>query len=375
MAVETDGARSPDAIHIRDVVKTYGTGQAALDHVSLLINPGELLAVLGPSGSGKTTLLNVLAGLESVASGDVLFGDENVTALPPEQRRVGVVFQSSMLYPHLSLRDSISFAPRLSKVPADEIARRIDDVASWLNITHLLGRRPGEVSGGERQRAAIAKALVTRPRLLLMDEPFSAVDAQLRRQLRTELVKLHRSIGTTTVFVTHDQEEAMSIADRVAVLHRGVLMQVGTPIQLYRSPVSSWLADFVSTQPLNLFKADVSDTGALVLLEGSLTVPGDGSLPVSQVVVGVRPEHIAVRPATAGSTWRVFTQEMLGSTVKYVLRDERGQEVTALTTADEILEPDTPVAVQVERNRCMLFDAETGDALGIREDQGVPSAP
>jgi ABC-type sugar transport system ATPase subunit len=258
----------PVAIHVHEALKRYGsTDKAALDRVTLEIRPGELLAVLGPSGSGKTTMLNVLAGLESVNSGRVLFGEEDVTALAPEERGVGVVFQSSMLYPHLSLRDSISFAPRLAKVPRQEIDRRIEEVTTWLNITHLLRRRPGQVSGGERQRAAIAKALVTRPRLLLMDEPFSAVDAQLRRQLRTELVKLHRSIGTTTVFVTHDQEEAMSIADRVAVMRNGELVQVGTPLELYRRPVSSWLADFVSTQPLNLFDAHVDGAGRIVLLE------------------------------------------------------------------------------------------------------------
>ena len=186
-------AQEPIAVHLHEVLKRYAkTKKAALDHVSLEVRPGELLALLGPSGSGKTTLLNVLAGLESVSSGRVLLGDDDVTSLPPERRGVGVVFQSSMLYPHLSLRSSIGFAPRLAKVDAEEISRRTDEVTAWLNIQHLMDRKPGEVSGGERQRAAIAKALVTQPRLLLMDEPFSAVDAQLRRQLRTELVGVIR---------------------------------------------------------------------------------------------------------------------------------------------------------------------------------------
>jgi ABC-type sugar transport system ATPase subunit len=367
----------PVAIHVQEALKRYGSNdKAALDRVTLQIRPGELLAVLGPSGSGKTTMLNVLAGLESVNSGRVLFGEEDVTALAPEERGVGVVFQSSMLYPHLSLRDSISFAPRLAKVPRQEIDRRIEEVTAWLNIKHLLRRRPGEVSGGERQRAAIAKALVTRPRLLLMDEPFSAVDAQLRRQLRTELVKLHRSIGTTTVFVTHDQEEAMSIADRVAVMRNGELVQVGTPLELYRRPVSSWLADFVSTQPLNLFDAHVDGAGRIVLLEDTLVVEDAPDLSVDGgFTVGVRPEHVALRPDPAASTWHILTQEMLGSIVKYVVSDSRGREVTTMTTADEVLEPGTAVTLRVDPTRCMFFDSQSGLALTAAPTPGVSVVP
>jgi ABC-type sugar transport system ATPase subunit len=362
------------AIHVRKVLKRYGSSdKPALNEVSLEVHPGELLAVLGPSGSGKTTMLNVLAGLEQVASGHVLFGDEDVTVLQPEQRGVGVVFQSSMLYPHLSLRDSISFAPRIAKVPKQEISRRIEEVTNWLNISHLLGRRPGEVSGGERQRAAIAKALVTQPRLLLMDEPFSAVDAQLRRQLRTELVKLHRRIGTTTIFVTHDQEEAMAIADRVAVMRDGELVQVGTPLELYRSPVNSWLADFVSIQPLNHFEAHVDDADRLVLLDGTLVVEGaQGLRRGSRVAVGVRPEHITMRPEPTATKWRILTQEMLGSVVKYVVRDTNGHEVTTVTTADEMLAPDQPVELRVDRGRCMVFDEQTGEALAGASAQEAP---
>jgi ABC-type sugar transport system ATPase subunit len=369
----TTTSAGPVAIHVRNVLKRYGSNdKAALDGVSLEIRPGELLAVLGPSGSGKTTMLNVLAGLESVDSGEVRFGDEDVTSLAPEQRGVGVVFQSSMLYPHLTLRDSISFAPRLAKVPRDEIDRRIDEVTAWLNISHLLRRRPGQVSGGERQRAAIAKALVTRPRLLLMDEPFSAVDAQLRRQLRTELVKLHRQIGTTTVFVTHDQEEAMSIADRVAVMSGGELVQIGTPMELYRHPVSSWLADFVSTQPLNRFDARLDDVGRLVLLEDTLVVEDVHGLSQDvPLVVGVRPEHVSIRPAVQATGWRILTQELLGSIVKYVVVDVHGHEVTALTTAEELLPPESAVSLSVEPARCMVFDGRTGRAITAAVE-GVP---
>ncbi|MCW2677388.1 MAG: carbohydrate transporter ATP-binding protein family, partial [Modestobacter sp.] len=196
------------------------------------------------------------------------------------------------------------------------------------------------------------------------------------RQLRTELVKLHRSIGTTTVFVTHDQEEAMSIADRVAVMRNGELVQVGTPLELYRRPVSSWLADFVSTQPLNLFDAHVDGAGRIVLLEDTLVVEDNQGRSVDErMTVGVRPEHVALRPDPAASTWHILTQEMLGSIVKYVVSDSRGREVTTMTTAEDVLEPGTAVSLRVDPTRCMFFDSNSGVALAAASTPGVPVVP
>jgi ABC-type sugar transport system ATPase subunit len=358
-------------VSVESVTKRYGkASRAALDDVSLEIHPGELLAVLGPSGGGKTTLLNVLAGLESINSGRLRFGDEDVTDIPAERRNVAVVFQSSMLYPHLSLRQSIAFALKMQKLPAEQIEQRIAEVTGWLRIDHLLDRKPHEVSGGERQRSAVAKALVSQPALLLMDEPFSAVDAQLRRQMRTELAKLHRQFGTTTVFITHDQEEAMSIADRVAVMRNGRLVQVDDPLTLYRQPTSAWLADFVSVQPFNLIPIAPVDGGRLSAFGGSwvLTPPG-GALP-DRFDLGVRPEHLRITRSES-SAFRILAREFIGGQVKYTIGTDGGDELVAVRSDDEVLDVDTPVDLTVEWAHALAFAPDSGTRLDVRFNEVV----
>ncbi|AIJ23205.1 ABC transporter ATP-binding protein [Amycolatopsis methanolica] len=356
------------------VTKRYGKSpRKALDNVSLDIEAGEMLAILGPSGSGKTTLLSVLAGLETTDSGRLRFGEDDVTDVPAERRNVAVVFQSSMLYPHLSLRRSIGFALRLQKVAEAEITARIDEVAGWLRIAHLLDRKPHEVSGGERQRAAIAKALVSRPALLLMDEPFSAVDAQLRRQLRTELVKLHKEFGTTTVFITHDQEEAMGIADRVAVMRDGRLVQVSEPLELYRRPTSAWLADFVSVQPFNLVGVRHRGGGILEAFGGDVVLSAPRSGLPEEFDLGIAPEHVTLRPAD-GSELRIYTREVFGGQLKYTVRTPHGDEIVAVSGEENALAVDTPVEVAVDWRRALAFGAD-GARLDIDLDGEIARVP
>ena len=356
------------------VTKRYGKSpRKALDNVSLDFEAGEMLAILGPSGSGKTTLLSVLAGLETTDSGHLWFGEDDVTDVPAERRNVAVVFQSSMLYPHLSLRQSIGFALRLQKVAEAEITARIDEVAGWLRIAHLLGRKPHEVSGGERQRAAIAKALVSRPALLLMDEPFSAVDAQLRRQLRTELVKLHKEFGTTTVFITHDQEEAMGIADRVAVMRDGRLVQVSEPLELYRRPTSAWLADFVSVQPFNLLGVRHRGDGILEACGGDVVLSAPRTELPEEFDLGIAPEHVTLRPAD-GSELRIYTREVFGGQLKYTVRTPRGDEIVAVSGEEKALAVDTPVEVAVDWRRALAFGAD-GDRLDIDLNGEIARVP
>ena len=242
-------------IRFVDVSKQFEGGVAAVRHLDLAIQDGELLVLLGPSGCGKTTTLNMLAGLERPTSGQLFFGDREMNDVPPEERDIAMVFQSIALYPHLNVRENIGFALKTQGVPRQQIAERTTEVARILDITPLLNRRIHQISGGQRQRVAIAKALVRRPRLFLLDEPFSSLDAALRRQMRSELLRIHREIETTMVFVTHDQEEAMAIADRIGVMSDGELIQLGSPLEVYRAPRNLWLAQFIGAHPLNVIEA------------------------------------------------------------------------------------------------------------------------
>src|SRR5829696_670641 len=219
----------------------------AVRNLDLEINDGELLVLLGPSGCGKTTTLNMLAGLEQPSGGQLLFGDQVMNNVPPEERDIAMVFQSIALYPHLNVRENIGFALKSQRIDRATIKQRVAEVAKTLDIDAFLERRINQLSGGQRQRVAIAKALVRRPRLFLLDEPFSSLDADMRRQLRSELVRIHRSLETTMVFVTHDQEEAMSVADRIVVMRKGQVVQVGNPLDVYNRPAAVWTSQFVGT--------------------------------------------------------------------------------------------------------------------------------
>ena len=223
--------------------------------LNLEIRDGELLVLLGPSGCGKTTTLNMLAGLEQPTSGQLYFGDGAMNNVPPEERDIAMVFQSIALYPHLNVRDNIGFALKTRGASRQVIDERMAEVVDILDIDRLLDRRIHQLSGGQRQRVAIAKALVRRPRLFLLDEPFSSLDAALRRQMRSELVRIHREVETTMVFVTHDQEEAMAIADRIVVMNDGELIQLGPPLDLYQAPRNLWVARFIGSHPINVIDA------------------------------------------------------------------------------------------------------------------------
>jgi multiple sugar transport system ATP-binding protein len=353
-------------IRVEGAARRFPNGNQALDRLDLEIRAGELLTVLGPSGSGKSTLLNVLAGLETVDQGKIWFGARDVTATPPESRRVSVVFQSAVMYPHMTLRESIGFAPRLAKTPPVEIRQRVAEAAAWLHIEDLLDRRPHEVSGGERQRAAIAKAMVTRPALLLMDEPFSALDAQLRRELRTQFVRLHREFGATTIFVTHDQEEAMGMGDRVAVMRDGRLVQLAPPLDLYRNPVDTWVANFISLQPLNLIPARWVGT-KVSLFGGAVTLPSPPMETPAEFLLGVRAESLRLEPVDRDGL-RVLTAEAVGEQSKYAIAAPDGTTLVALMGADRALAPDSSVRLSIDWPRAMIFDLEQGRRCEIARD-------
>lgn len=318
-----------EAITLTGLTKKFGR-DAAVRGLNLTIHQGELLVLLGPSGCGKTTTLNLLAGLEEPDAGDIYFGNQRMNSILPEDRDISMVFQSFGLYPHLNARDNISFALRLRKVSKGEIDTRISEITRLLNIERLLDRRIHQLSGGERQRVAIAKALVKRPRLFLLDEPFSSLDADMRRQFRSELVRIHRNLQTTMVFVTHDQEEAMSIADRIVLMRGGELVQIGSPLEVYYQPATLWSSQFVGAHPINVIpcRLDAATGQALLFEVEQVNTPIEPALveriraatQAEEVLLGVRPEFVALeRPSSgaAGLPAKIFSKEILGSDTLY----------------------------------------------------------
>src|SRR6266852_5247023 len=262
-------ARPAASIRLKSISKQYDShGEAALRNFNLEIHDKELLVLLGPSGCGKSTTLNILAGLEEPTSGELFFGDQLMNNVPAEERDVSMVFQSIALYPHMDVQNNITFPLRVRRVPRDVIVDRVTTITRMLGIDRYLKRKLHQLSGGERQRVAIAKALVKRPHLFLLDEPFSSLDADMRRQLRSELVRIHRQLETTMLFVTHDQEEAMSIAERIAVMRAGELMQLGTPLEVYYAPANVWISQFVGTHPINLFALTLDASTPQLYLAG-----------------------------------------------------------------------------------------------------------
>ena len=243
---------------LADVDKVYDNGFHAVKDLSLNVADGEFLVLVGPSGCGKTTALRMIAGLEDITDGELKIGDRLVNAVPPRDRDIAMVFQSYALYPHLSVRDNIGFGLQLRKQDKAEITRKVENAAALLDLTQYLDRKPRQLSGGQRQRVAMGRALVREPSVFLMDEPLSNLDAKLRVQMRSEIAQIQRRLGTTTIYVTHDQVEAMTMGDRVAVMRLGVLQQVAVPSELYDNPANTFVAGFIGTPPMNLFHADLT---------------------------------------------------------------------------------------------------------------------
>jgi multiple sugar transport system ATP-binding protein len=269
------------------VSKVFAGDVVAVDDISMRIESGEFLVLVGPSGCGKSTLLRMIAGLEEVTSGSILIDDREVTELPPRARDIAMVFQSYALYPHMTVRENLGYGLKVRRTGKPEIARRVDEVAKLLGLEDLLDRRPGALSGGQRQRVAMGRAIVREPKAFLMDEPLSNLDAKLRVSMRSQLAALHSRLGTTTIYVTHDQVEAMTLGQRVAVMRDGRVLQMDTPQALYAAPVNLFVAAFIGSPAMNLVEADVQD-GAMSF--GGYRLPVREAPPTSRTIVGVRPE-------------------------------------------------------------------------------------
>lgn len=342
----------------------------AVDNISMDILDGDFLVLLGPSGCGKTTLLRMLAGLLEPSSGRIVLDDEDITNVPAKRRDVAMVFQNYALYPHLSVAKNLGFPLRVRKVPKAEAHERVDEVAQQLDIAHLLDRKPKELSGGQRQRVAVGRAIVRSPRAFLMDEPLSNLDAKLRTATRRELTDLHRRLGATFVYVTHDQIEAMTMATRIALLNNGRVEQIGTPEEVYDTPASVFVAGFLGSPPMNLIDASVrSEEGRIVVSSPSVrAVLWHGESGEQAVVLGVRPEHLAVATdidvdaAGARLKARVVSIENLGS--EQIAYCEVGTHTVCVRMPrPTALREGEVVTLAAKLEHLHLFDAESGRRL------------
>lgn len=360
-------------VSLESVTKRFGK-VTALDQFTLDIADGEFMVFVGPSGCGKTTALRIIAGLEEASSGSVTIGDRKVDNVPSKDRDIAMVFQAYALYPHMTVRENVSFGLNIrmlksfwwrishaseAKAAKAEIAKRVAEAAQLLGLESLLDRRPRELSGGQRQRVALARAIVREPKVFLMDEPLSNLDAKLRVQTRAELIRLHRRLGITTIYVTHDQVEAMTMGDRIAVLKDGELQQVDTPRALYDRPANTFVASFIGSPPMNLVTVPV-EAGLAKLGESSFPVPA--GFTGSKVTMGIRPERL--RPEMKGTAVKgvVDVVEPLGAT-KTVIMNTGGVSLTASVDADVETADGNTITLFVQPDQVHFFDAETGNAL------------
>ena len=364
-------------VRFQSVRKTFGK-VTAVDDVDLDVADGEFVVLLGPSGCGKTTLLRCLAGLETVDSGRIHIGNRDATDLPPRRRRISMVFQSYAVFPHLRVRDNIAFGLKMQKEPSRVIKERVESVAGLLGITDLLDRYPSQISGGQRQRVAVARAIAVRSDVLLMDEPLSNLDALLRLQMRAELKALLLELGATTIYVTHDQTEALSMGDRIAVMQGGRIVQLDTPLEVYDHPTEKFVGDFVGTPPMNFLAARVEQNGGgqvAQLSGGTLPLQGVGDLVGRDLFLGIRAEAIAVEAEPSDHAIRaaVVVNEPLGSHNLITVR--AGTDLLKVSAGNHFFpEPGSDVWLRLVPDKIRWIDRDSGKAVAVTRDQAVAPA-
>jgi len=345
-----------------EVSKRYGD-VSVIEHLNLDVNDGELMVLVGPSGCGKSTALRMIAGLEDVTAGTISIGGRVVNNLAPKDRDIAMVFQSYALYPHMTVRENLEFGLRMRKVPAPERAKRVASAAEILGMSHLLERKPKDLSGGQRQRVAVGRAIVRQPAVFLFDEPLSNLDAKLRVQTRAEITKLKATLGTTSVYVTHDQVEAMTMGHRITVMRDGKIQQVGTPREVYESPANAFVAQFIGTPPMNLIPATVAGNG---LQMSSFTLPLPSKFRVSdgqRVLAGIRPEHLH-RSDNGPITANVDVVEPIGhETIVYASAGDA--RLVAIFEPSMTPRAGETITMLVDVDAMHLFDAETQVSLRV----------
>ncbi|MBI5069993.1 MAG: sn-glycerol-3-phosphate ABC transporter ATP-binding protein UgpC [Deltaproteobacteria bacterium] len=350
------------AVELRGVRKSFGATRV-IHGVDVSIADGEFVVLVGPSGCGKSTLLRMIAGLEEISDGEIAIGGRVVNQVAPKERDIAMVFQNYALYPHMTVRDNMSFSLRLARAPAEKVQERVGKAAQILGLESLLDRYPRQLSGGQRQRVAMGRAIVRDPQVFLFDEPLSNLDAKLRVQMRAEIKELHQRLRTTSVYVTHDQIEAMTMADRIVVMHDGKVEQVGSPLELYDRPANLFVAGFIGSPAMNLLPGVVrrSGSGAEVELAdgGRVAAPptqaGDGQA----VTYGVRPEHLSLGTPGQGLTAEVVVVEPTGADT-HVLARVAGKSLQAVFRERHPFQPGQQVSLRPEAPKTHLFDAATG---------------
>lgn len=360
-------------IELKNIDKTFDGRQKVIDNLNLNIFDGEFLVLVGPSGCGKSTTLRLIAGLETAGSGHIIIDNKRVNDIPPKDRDISMVFQNYALYPHMTVHDNIAFGLKLRKYPKKEIEERVKEAADILEIHSLLKRKPKQLSGGQRQRVALGRAIVRKPKVFLFDEPLSNLDAKLRLQMRAEIKKLHRKLKTTMVYVTHDQVEAMTMGDRIAIMKDGIIHQLDTPMEIYNKPADLFVAGFIGSPAMNFIPTVVSKKNTLISKNMNIEFPIPDSYKSvfrnavnNAVTIGIRPEHLSIAPSSEAAV-PIFTRldliEPLGNeTILYMTRHD-----TPLHCITNDFNPETEVMSDIilypDLNKIHLFDAETGKRL------------
>ncbi len=351
-------------VRLRKVTKSFGK-VGVIKGIDLDVENGEFCVFVGPSGCGKSTLLRMIAGLEDITSGELKIGGEDMTKVGPAERGVAMVFQSYALYPHMTVRENVGFGLRMTGHAKADIAKRIDHAAAMLQLEPLLDRKPSQLSGGQRQRVAIGRAIVRNPKVFLFDEPLSNLDASLRVQMRTEISKLHQDLGSTMIYVTHDQVEAMTMADKIVVLSAGLIEQVGSPLELYHRPNNLFVAGFIGSPKMNFLKAEAEsvDGNVKVTLPGGtiLTLQGNGAKIAHHqpVTLGIRPEHInTVKGGEAILSGKIELAEHLGSETMFYVRLADGSQISVKADGLAPGKAGEDYAMKLPAAACHLFDAD-----------------
>jgi multiple sugar transport system ATP-binding protein len=349
------------AVAIRGVHKHFGETKV-IKGVDVAIADGEFCVLVGPSGCGKSTLLRMVAGLEEISSGTIEIGGKVVNDVPPKERDIAMVFQNYALYPHMKVYDNMAFSLKLAKAERAEIDRRVQEAARILGLSQLLDRYPRQLSGGQRQRVAMGRAIVRDPQVFLFDEPLSNLDAKLRVQMRTEIKELHQRLRTTSVYVTHDQIEAMTMADKIVVMHDGIVEQMGSPLELYDRPANTFVAGFIGSPAMNMLKGAVSAGGAGIDLEGggSVAVPGLQASPGQAIIFGVRPEHLSL--GGSGIAAEVVVVEPTGADTQVYARSGAGN-ISAIFRERHTFRPGDRILLTPDSSALHVFDAASGRRL------------